>query len=81
MSVLDDIKAKMDANDDGKLNKDDLEDLKQKGLDQDIVTQLKVRADQNGDGKVDLADLKAVNLDMSSLREDISGLKDKLFGK
>jgi hypothetical protein len=81
MSVLDDIKAKMDANDDGKLNKDDLEDLKQKGLDQDIVTQLKVRADQNGDGKVDLADLKAVNLDMSSLREDIGGLKDKLFGK
>ncbi|MGB4966745.1 MAG: hypothetical protein WBO35_00935 [Candidatus Saccharimonadales bacterium] len=74
MSVVDDIKAKMDANGDGKLNNDDLEDMKQKGLDQDIVTQLKVRADQNGDGKVDLADLKAVNL-------DISGLKDKLFGK
>jgi Ca2+-binding EF-hand superfamily protein len=74
MSVVDDIKAKMDANGDGKLNKDDLEDMNQKGLDQDIVTQLKVRADQNGDGKVDLADLKAVNL-------DISGLKDKLFGK
>lgn len=71
----------MDANDDGKLNKDDLEDLKQKGLDQDIVTQLKVRADQNGDGKVDLADLKAVNLDMSGMRENIDGLKDKLFGK
>lgn len=81
MSVLDDIKAKMDANDDGKLNKDDLEDLKQKGLDQDIVTQLKVRADQNGDGKVDLADLKAVNLDMSGMRENIGGFKDKLFGK
>lgn len=74
MSVLDDIKIKMDANGDGKLDKSDLEDLKNKGLGQDLVTQLKVRADQNGDGKVDLADLKAVNL-------DVSGLKDKLSGK
>jgi len=74
MGIFDDIKAKMDANGDGKMDKTDLEDLKQKGLDADIVTQLKVRADQNGDGKVDLADLKAVNL-------DVSGLKDKFFGK
>ena len=74
MGVFDDIKAKMDTNGDGKLDKADLDDLKDKGLDQDLVTQLKVRADQNGDGKVDLSDLKAVNLDVSSL-------KDKLFGK
>ena len=33
MSVLDDIKIKMDANGDGKLDKSDLEDLKNRGID------------------------------------------------
>ncbi len=77
MSIFDDLKAKADANGDGKLTKDDLEALRDK-LPADKVDELKKKADTNSDGKVDLADLKDLGGDVGSV---LGGLKDKFFKK
>lgn len=79
MNLLDDLKAKADANGDGKLTSADLEDLKKTYADQlPKLDELKAKADGNGDGKLDLADAKGA---FANLGDSLSGLKDKLFGK
>lgn len=79
MNLFDDLKAKADANGDGKLTSADLEDLKQKYAEQlPKLDELKAKADTSGDGKVDLSDAKGA---FENLGDTIGGLKDKLFGK
>lgn len=75
MSLLDDLKSKADKNDDGRLDKDDLESLKNGDGNHDTwLDKLKDKADQNGDGKVGMDDF-------SGLKDGLGGMKDKLFGK
>ena len=69
------LQQKADANGDGKITKEDLEQVKDTlSKHNDTLQKLKDKADANGDGKVDLGEAK------KSLN-DISNLKDKLFGK
>ncbi len=75
MSIFDDLKAKADANGDGKISKEDLESLRDK-LPADTLDGLKAKADANGDGKLDLADLKDLG---GNLGDALGGLKDKLL--
>ncbi len=77
MSLLDDMKAKADANGDGKLSMEDLADLKDK-LPLDKLEQLQHIADSNDDGKINIDDLK--NLDLGSIGSAIDDAKG-LFGK
>lgn len=77
MSVLDDIKAKVDANGDGKLSLDDLNELKDK-LPTDKFDELKNMADQNDDGKVNFDDVK--NLDFGDLINDAKSAFGDVFG-
>lgn len=74
MTIFDDLKAKADANDDGKLSSDDLESLKDK-LPTEQFDKLKQMADQNGDGKVSLDDVKS--FDFGDIKDKLGGL----FGK
>lgn len=74
MAIFDDLKAKADANGDGKLSADDLNDLRDK-LPTEKFDQLKSLADQNDDGKISLEDVKSFNLG-----DTIGGLKDTLGG-
>ncbi len=73
MSLIDDLKARADQNGDGKISKEDLENLQDK-LPKDQLEKLKGIADQNGDGKIDMNDVK--NLDLGDIA---SSIKDKLF--
>ena len=69
------LQQKADANGDGKITKEDLEQVKDTlSKHNDTLQKLKDKADANGDGKVDLDEAK------KSLN-DISNLKDTLFGK
>ncbi len=79
MSIFDDIKAKADANGDGKLTKDDLETLRDK-LPADKLDSLKAKADANGDGKLDLADLAGLKEAGSNLGNTAGGFLGKLKG-
>ncbi|MDZ7786062.1 MAG: hypothetical protein U5L95_02990 [Candidatus Saccharibacteria bacterium] len=74
MSLFSDIKAKADANGDGKVNKDDLEALRD-DMNGDKIDQLKSVADQNGDGKLTLDDVK--NFDLGDTFDEA---KNSLFG-
>lgn len=67
MSFIDDLKAKADANGDGKLSKDDLESLKKEDNGSKIE-QLKA-ADQNNDGKISFDDVK--NFDLGSTTDNL----------
>lgn len=78
MSLLDDIKSKADANGDGKLSPEDLEDLRGH-LPDDKLNQLKEMADQNDDGKLDFSDVQNFNFDATL--EDLKGSIGGLFGK
>ena len=73
MSLLDDLKAKADANGDGKISKEDIEALK-KGNDDSMLDKLKDLADQNDDGKINFEDVKKFDLG-----DTISDLKDTFF--
>ena len=75
MSIFDDIKAKADANGDGRLTKDDLNDFEGK-LPQDQLDHLKQLADQNDDGKIDFRDVQNFNLGdtVNNLRSGMGGL-------
>ena len=75
MSIFDDIKEKADANEDGKITKDDLEALKG-GNHDEVLDQLKSKADANSDGKLDLADLQDLG---GNLGNTLTSLKNKLF--
>lgn len=70
MGFFNDAKDKVqdmgDQNGDGRLSKEDLENLKD-GSNNEHIDQLKAKADANEDGKVDASDL--------------GDLKDKLFNK
>lgn len=78
MSLLDDIKAKADANGDGKLSVDDLTELKDK-LPSDKLDELRQLADQNDDGKINVEDLKNFNIgDVLGNAKDSLG---SIFGK
>lgn len=74
MSLLDDMKAKADANGDGKLNTDDLEALRNSD-NGEIIDKLKAAADQNDDGKLSFDDAKSFDLG-----DAVADLKDKFFG-
>lgn len=79
MSVFDDIKAKADANGDGKLDQNDLSDLEGK-IPQNKLAELKNLADQNGDGKVDFGDMQHINLD-DTLTKAKDGFGSMFSGK
>lgn len=74
MSLLDDIKAKIDTNGDGKISADDLEALKGDG-NEGVIDKLKNSADQNADGKLSFDDIK--EFDLGGV---INDLKGKFFG-
>lgn len=74
MSLFDDLKAKADINNDGKINKEDLEALRS-GENSSIIDSLKEKADMNDDGKLNLDDLKAFDIG-----DKIDDLKSK-FGR
>lgn len=74
MSIFDDLKAKADANDDGRLSVNDLDGLKDK-IPTDQFDKLKEMADQNGDGKVSLDDIKGFSF--GDVKDKLGGL----FGK
>ncbi len=78
MSLLDDIKAKVDANGDGKLSVDDLNQLKDQ-LPADKFDELKRMADQNDDGKINAEDLK--NFDLGNVLSDAKDTLGGMFGK
>lgn len=61
MNLLDQLKNAADRNGDGRLNKDDLEALKD-GSNNEILDKMKDMADQNNDGKVSFDDVKDFNL-------------------
>jgi Ca2+-binding EF-hand superfamily protein len=75
MSLIDELKKKADQNGDGRISKEDLDELKG-GNDGDNIwlDKLKAQADQNGDGKIGLDDF-------SGLHDSLGGLKDKFFKK
>lgn len=73
MSLLDDIKAKADANGDGKINLDDLEALRT-GDNGNIIDQLKEKA-LGSDGKLDMNDLTNFNFD--GIKAGATDLVDK----
>lgn len=78
MGLIDDIKAKIDANNDGKISVDDIKDLLPDGAEH-FVQQLKEKADKNGDGKLSFDDIKSI--DLSGVGDVFADVKDKLFGK
>jgi hypothetical protein len=78
MGLLDEIKAKADANGDGKVDKADLEALRS-GENAGAIDQLESLADQNGDGKITLDDAKSI--DLGALGDDIKGKLGGMFGK
>lgn len=75
MSLIDDIKAKADANGDGKINKDDLEALRT-GENSQKIDELKSLADQNDDGQLNFEDVK--NFDLG---DSVNDAKNMFFGK
>ncbi len=59
MGLFDDIKAKADANGDGKITKDDIDDLKNTfDTYSKQLENLRGIADSNGDGKIDMKDIQ-----------------------
>jgi hypothetical protein len=84
VSILDDIKAKADANGDGKVNLDDLESLRN-DQNSEAIDSLKERA-TGSDGKLDLGDLGNLNLEnlkgaAGDAFEAAKGSFGDLFGK
>lgn len=75
MGLLEDLKAKADANGDGKLTQDDLQGLKDMYAENEHrITELQAKADANGDGKVDLSDAQGV---FDGIVDNVKGM----FGK
>lgn len=76
MSIIDDIKARVDANGDGKISKEDLESLQAEGENNQIIEKLKEFADQNGDGSISLDDIKSIDLGSvgDTIKEGLGGL-------
>ena len=75
MSSIDDIKAKADANGDGKLTFEDLEHLKESHPEaNDQLSSLQTRTDANDDGKVDLSDARGM---LGDVMNNLGGM----FGK
>lgn len=72
MSTFDNLKAKADINGDGKLSKEDIDSLKDKGLPQDAIEKLKGLADHNDDGKINLDDIK--NNGLTDVKDKLTGL-------
>lgn len=78
MSIFDELKAKADANGDGKLSIDDLKSLQDK-LPADKLDELKGKADANSDGKLDMSDLSGLKGMGGKLGDTLGGLKDKFL--
>lgn len=80
MGLLDNIKAKADANGDGKVSAADLEALKD-GLNNEQLDKIKEKF-LGKDGKLSLEDLKSLNLDSlkSSAGDIVNNAKDTLGG-
>lgn len=77
MSLFDTLKAKADANGDGKIDKNDLEGMKD-GTNNEHIDKLKAMADRNGDGKLSVEDAK--NIDLGSLASDAKSKLGGMFG-
>lgn len=68
MSLIDDIKAKMDKDGDGKLNKADLDTFNDNdGKNKSMIERLKAIADQNDDGRLSMDDIK--NFDFNATKD------------
>lgn len=77
MSLLDDIKSKLDASGDGTINASDLSALKDTYTEQGgLLDTLKAKADASGDGKLSLDDLTSLG---GNLGGALSGLKDRFL--
>lgn len=82
MSLLDDMKAKADANADGMLSAEDLASF-QEQMPADMFEQLQAKLDGNGDGALDLNDLGGIDLgglDFGGIAEQAKSFFDGIFG-
>lgn len=78
-AVLAEAQARADANGDGKLTLDDVNELAQDhNLGPEFVSSLKAHADANGDGKLSPEDV--VN-SINDIGGKMSDLKSKFFGQ
>ena len=63
MNLYDEVRKLADANGDGKINKDDVEKLREQYPDQgNVLDKVKAAADTNDDGKIGIDDLQQLNL-------------------
>lgn len=77
-AVLAEAQARADANGDGKLTLDDVNELAQDhNLGPEFIESLKAHADANGDGKLSPED---VTSSMTDIGGKMSDLKNKFFG-
>lgn len=77
MSLFDDMKAKADANADGKLSAEDLGSF-QDQMPADMFEQLQTKLDGNGDGALDMSDLSG--MDLGGILDQATSFFDGLFG-
>lgn len=78
-AVLAEAQARADANGDGKLTLDDVNELAQDhNLGPEFVQSLKAHAEANGDGKLSPED---VTSSMTDIGGKMSDLKNKFFGQ
>lgn len=68
MGLMDEIKAKADMNNDGKVSKEDLEELRNDD-NGSTIDKLKEAADQNDDGRLNFDDVK--NFDLGGTVDDL----------
>jgi len=59
MGLFDELKAKADMNNDGKIDKADLDHLNN-GENSSMIDNLKAKADTNNDGKLSFDDIKGI---------------------
>lgn len=76
MGLLEDIQAKADANGDGKLSMEDLQNMRD-SLPEGKFEELSAKADANGDGKVSFEDVK--DMDWGGLADDAKNTFGNLF--
>jgi hypothetical protein len=76
--ILAEAHARADANDDGKLTMDDIDELaREHKLSPELLDKLKAKVDANADGKLDPAD---IGVTFGSAGDTANHIQHKLFG-